>query len=116
MAAGLYIHASGSLSLDNKRTLAKIHVYLGKIIYVTGLATCALGLQDMQSSDLASSTPLMPGPIDSYSMDQTVIVSGNSTMNLTGYFPDSLEAQCSCAGTILLFLLGIATFGTLAIK
>jgi len=112
--AGLYIHVIGNLGRDDKIFIVKIHKYLGKVIYVTGLATCALGLQDMQSSDLASSTPPMPGIYDTLSMGgQTVIVSGNMTINVTGYYPNSPEAQYSSACTILLLFLGMATFGTL---
>jgi len=116
LATGIYVHAIGNPGIDDKFLLAKIHKYLGLVIYVGGLATCALGLQDMQSSDLATSTPLMPGMEDTMGMGQMVIASGNNTVNMTGYYPDSPEAQYSCACTILLFLLGMATFGTLAIK
>jgi len=111
--AGIYIHTIGNPSTDAQ--IMKMHRYLGKVIYVTGLATCALGLQDMQSSDLASSTPPMPGIYDTLSMGdgQTVIVSGNLTINVTGYFPNSPEAQYSSSCTILLLYLGMATFGNL---
>ena len=34
--------------------LARLHPLLGKSVFVLGLATCALGLQDMQSSDLST--------------------------------------------------------------
>jgi len=93
----------------------KAHKFFGKIIYVTGLATCALGLQNMQSSDLASSTPVIPGIVDTLSMggQQVVVLPGNITVNVTGYYPDSPEAQYSCACTILLLFLGIASFAVL---
>jgi len=98
-----------------KTRVSKVHKFCGKIIFVTGLATCALGFQDMQSSDLASSTPVIPGIISTLSMNgqSVVVLAGNITMNVTGYFPNSLEAQYSCACTILLLFLGIATFAVL---
>jgi len=110
MAAGIYIHIIGELSSNDKILLAKIHRYLGKVIYVAGLVTCALGLQDMQSSDLASSTPPMPGMQDNMGMSDVMVM---GSMNMTGYYPNSPQAQYSSACTILLLLIGMATFGTL---
>jgi len=111
LVAGIYIHIIGDLSSNDKILLAKVHRYLGKVIYVAGLATCALGLQDMQSSDLASSTPPMPGMQDNMAMGSEMVMGGS--MNMTGYYPNSPQAQYSSACTILLLLLGMATFGTL---
>jgi hypothetical protein len=40
-----------------KSSVFRFHRLLGKVVYVLGLATCALGFQNMQSSDLASTPP-----------------------------------------------------------
>jgi len=112
LATKLYVYVV-DVSEEDRTNLLKLHRYLGKVIYVAGLATCALGLQDMQSSDLASSTPVISGTYDTLNMgDSEMIVIGNTTINVTGYFPNSPEAQYSCACTILLLLIGMATFGT----
>jgi len=111
LLAGLYIHIFGKLSANDKKLLNQIHRYLGKVVYAGGLATCALGLQDMQSSDLCSSSPPMPGMYDTAGMGQ-MDMSGMS-MNMSGYYPDSPEAQYSSGGTVLLLALGMATFGVL---
>lgn len=50
LAGGLYIHTYNPASYPK---LHKYHRFLGKAVYVVGLATCALGFQDMQASDLA---------------------------------------------------------------
>jgi len=114
MTAGIYTFIYQSPS--NKIMLANTHKFLGKVIYGAGLATCALGLQDMQSSDLASSTPPIPGTFDTLGMGQVVARVGNMTVNITGYYPNSPEAQYSSACTILLLFIGMATFGNLAFK
>jgi len=99
---GLYFHAfaANDLNAQHKRTATKWHRYLGKCIYVLGLATCAMGFQDMQSSDLASSSPPM-------NMDMDVQI-----MNMTGYYPDSNLAQYASACSLLLALMGMATFAS----
>jgi len=56
MVVGTYSHIA-TLNPDQKRTFSRYHGFLGKFIYGLGLVTCAMGFQDMQSSDLASSTP-----------------------------------------------------------
>jgi len=101
---------------DEKLLLVKIHQFLGKVIYVLGLATCAMGLQDMQSSDLAgSSSPMLMVGSDDMNMGDNMgmIMANGSMMNMTGYFPHSMYAQYSCGCTILLLFIGIAVFGIL---
>jgi len=110
-AIGTYIYGFGEPNPEQKAILGHIHGYLGKAIYVSGLATCALGLQDMQSSDLASSTPPMSGD-----MGDDTMAMGVSSGNMSGYFPNSPEAQYSSACTLLLLFTGMATFGTLALN
>jgi hypothetical protein len=75
------------------------HKFLGIASYTIGLVVCCLGLQDMQSSDLAGSAPL-----------------GTNTTGFTqselddmGYFPNSTNAQLSCIAVILLVLNGLST-------
>ncbi|KAI8605925.1 eukaryotic cytochrome b561-domain-containing protein [Dissophora ornata] len=96
--AGLNVYIVGKQSADRKRSFSKFHRFLGKSVYVVGLATCAMGFQDMQSSDLASSTP----------MNSTTMTM--SMADMEGYFPDSSWAQYSSAGGLLLILSGMATF------
>jgi len=68
-----------------------------------GIATCAMGLQDMQSSDLAGSTPPMANMTDMQMMMMP---------NMTGYLPDSNLAQYASSGCLLLLLSGVATMAT----
>jgi len=79
-----------SVSPRMKAASSRIHKFFGKAIYVTSLATCAMGFQDMQSSDLAGAD-----------LDQV------STM---AYNPFSTAAQLACAGCFMLFFLGVSTF------
>ena len=69
------------------------HKFVGKFVYILGLATCALGLQDMQSSDLAASMPMM---------------------NMTSYAPSSTFAQLSSAAVLVLALVGVTTLYALS--
>jgi len=115
LVAGLYVHLYQPQ--HNRYLLVKMHRFFGCVVYIAGLATCALGLQDMQSSDLASSTPPIPGNYDTMSMGgQTFIFYNNQTINVTGYYPDSPEAQYSSACTILLLFLGITTIAPLVFR
>jgi len=84
------------LSPENQITFFKYHRFLGKSVYVLGLATCSMGLQDMQSSDLAGSTA--PSDVGEVAM--------------IGYLPNSNLAQYSSAGSLLLLLNGLFTFLT----
>ncbi|KAJ3073925.1 hypothetical protein HDU98_000312 [Podochytrium sp. JEL0797] len=79
----------------------KYHVFLGKAIYLAGLAACAMGLQDMQSSDLASSST--PDQVANATMSM-------SGMEMAGYLPNSNLAQYAAGGAIVLLFQGIATF------
>jgi len=82
-----------------------IHSFLGKIVYATGLATCAMGFQDMQGSDLSSSMP---------PMNDTQMAMMNMTMgDDMGYSPTSTLAQSACACVLLITFCGIATFAAL---
>jgi len=111
---GIYCHVWAKP--DEKLILVKIHQFLGKVIYVLGLATCAMGLQDMQSSDLAGSTPPMPmvGSDDMNMGDNMgMIMANGSLMNMTGYYPHSMYAQYASGCSILLLFIGIAVFGIL---
>jgi len=114
VVVGIYVFVKRDLSPKSRIQLSKLHKFLGKAIYIAGLATCALGLQDMQSSDLAASTTPIPGVSDTQSMYQIESITiGNSTFNISGYFPYSPEAQFSCAASILLLVIGMVTFAVL---
>jgi len=99
------------------------HRFLGHAIYVTGLACCAMGFEDMQCSDLASSSPptttmdmsnsmgSMPGMnMGGMSMNMSGMDMSNAT--ISGYYPDSELAQIAAAASIVLVLQGLATFFT----
>jgi cytochrome b-561 len=95
--AGFYAHlVVKKQTSEYKRKFSQFHDFLGKSVYAAGLVACIMGFQDMQSSDLASSTP-----------------PGNMTMpmgGMQGYYPNSNLAQYSSASTVLLVFAGIATF------
>ena len=75
--ASVYCSDEASQSL-----VKRVHLFFGHAIYVLSLVTCALGLQDMQSSDLAGA----------------------------GYAQDSMFAQLACAGVVMLMFLGVAVY------
>jgi len=131
--AGMYSYTISTLEVEIKRTFSKYHKFLGKFVYGLGLVTCALGFQDMQSSDLSSSTPpgymsmdmgtnstgnnsmsnmnmSMPGMNMRMAMNMTMDMASNVT--LEGYYPDSNLAQYSSACCLLLILAGLFTFFT----
>ena len=60
------------------------HVLWGKAIFITALATCALGFQDMQSSDLSVDVDDM------------------------AYQPFSVWANYACAAVLMLLVFGVA--------
>jgi hypothetical protein len=72
-------------SEQSKTAFAKFHRFLGLSTFVSGLATAALGLQDMQGSDLAGQ----------------------------GYDPYSTYAQLAAAATVMLLVFGMAVFAAL---
>ena len=61
------------------------HAFLGKAIYVSALAACAMGFMDMQSSDLGGADGMQ-------------------------YPPFSASSQMACAAAFLLLLLGMFVF------
>ncbi len=91
---GLAMHLKPNLFPDDRDAM-KYHRFFGMFIYSIALATCAMGFQDMQSSDLAGSTA----------------PNANVTFaEMLGYFPNSRLAQYSGAGSIMLLLAGLTTF------
>ena len=88
---------------DSRHRLAKYHRFLGACVYVVGLATCALGFQNMQSSDLAGSVPPYISTAN-FTQDQ---------IDQMGYYPNSNLAQYACAAVMLLMIQGISTIFTL---
>ena len=62
----------------------RLHLFFGKVIFVSALATCALGFQDMQGSDLSVDVDYM------------------------AYQPWSIYANLACASVLMLLVLGIA--------
>jgi len=85
-------------------TWARAHRFLGFVIYGVALATCALGFQDMQSSDLSGSVPPYVS-VANFTQDD---------FDQMGYYPNSTLAQLACAAVMLLMLQGITTFFAIA--
>lgn len=93
--AGILIHGTTkNYAADLKGKLSGYHRFLGLFIYGVGLATCAMGFQDMQGSDLAGST--MPADVGSTAM--------------IGYLPHSRLANYASATCLLLVFIGLLTF------
>lgn len=97
-----------------KQVFVDAHHFIGHCMFAVGLATCATGLQDMQSSDLASSTVTTD---DMSSMSGMTIMTGmtmgNATQAMAGYGPFSTDAQLASAGSVMLFVMGACTFAAL---
>jgi len=94
LIGGLALHTFAR----SKTGLRKYHRFLGFAVYLTGLATCMLGLQAMQSSDLAGSVPPYVNTTN-FTQDQ---------IDDMGYYPDSQLARYSSAACVLLVLQAIA--------
>jgi hypothetical protein len=77
-----------TLGSPRRQFVCSLHSFLGKVTYVAGLATCASGLEDMQSSDLSG-----------------VSYGAHSTFSLM-----------AAAGSIVLIFLGMAVFAVLEVK
>lgn len=80
--------------------LGELHRFLGKVVYVALAVVCALGFQDMQSSDLCGSV----APYVDTSNFTSEQIDG------MGYYPDSTKARLSCALVILVFCQVTAVF------
>jgi hypothetical protein len=95
-----------------KQRLVDVHHFLGHCMYGLGLATCATGFQDMQSSDLAAADAavytVLNGTLESEYPNGHDDANGD-----TGYLPNSTLAQLSSAGAVLLVTLGIVTYAAL---
>lgn len=98
-----------TFSSDASKVLLKqIHQFSGHCVYALGLATCATGFQDMQSSDLAGTYMASDA---SSNMTTTMDMSMMPTDDLTlGYKYNSTWAQQAAAAAVLLFSLGVSTF------
>ena len=96
-------------SEGKKSKYVNIHHFIGHIVFALGLATCMTGLQDMQSSDLASSGMAMSADTNSSYVASGVVTSGDD-MGDSGYLPSSTLSMLSASGAILLFALGMSTF------
>jgi hypothetical protein len=77
-----------TLGSKRRQFVSSLHSFLGKVTYVAGLATCASGLEDMQSSDLSGD----------------------------GYGAHSTFSLMAAAGSIVLIFLGMAVFAILEVK
>jgi hypothetical protein len=81
------------------------HRFLGVSLYVTGMATCALGFQSMQSSDLGGSMQqLMNLAMDANGTWQDM----NVTQDM-GYFPNSDLANLASVQVVLLMVIAMST-------
>lgn len=89
------------LSSETLSLIKKGHQFLGKCTFAIGLATCASGFQDMQSSDLANNWMIEMMP--------SMVMTGMDE----GYGPYTLNAQLSSACSVMLIVLGMFVFGAL---
>ena len=89
-----------------------IHHFIGHTVFALGLVTCMTGLQDMQSSDLASSGMVMTMSTNTNAsyVASGGVTSGDDMMGDSGYLPSSTLSMLSASGAILLFALGMSTF------
>lgn len=71
-----------------RRAMKRVHAFLGSAVFVCGLVACATGLEDMQSSDLATGS----------------------------YPPHSSHALMVSGAAIMLIVLGLAVFGAMELK
>ncbi|RKO84879.1 eukaryotic cytochrome b561-domain-containing protein [Blyttiomyces helicus] len=93
----LYLFAT----LEVKKKASKYHKFLGSVVYAALLATCAMGLEDAQQSDLSGSTP---------PFNFTADLAANATGAITGYLPDSDLSRYAASGSVLLVVCGLFTF------
>ena len=84
--AGLWLHVWTTwppMSQDRRQIFVEIHHFFGYSVYAMGLAACATGLQDMQSSDAAALFATIPEPAASDAMDMMTtsrrLMGGNMT-------------------------------------
>jgi hypothetical protein len=96
---GVFMHC------NNKWKPVVEHRFLGVSLYVTGMATCALGFQSMQSSDLGGSMQqLMNLAMDTNGTWQDM----NVTQDM-GYFPNSDLANLASVEVVLLMVIAMST-------
>ena len=114
-------------SEHSKAQFVSLHHFMGICSFAMGLATCASGFQDMQSSDLAStessdttsSNTTSDTTMTMMKMNTTMHSSSNddamstSAMAVAPYAADSTFAQLASACAVLLFALGMSTFAAL---
>jgi len=108
--------------------LATMHVVLGHLVFALGLAACATGFTDRQSSDLGVADAVYQLAPASLNTDdpavKTVLRSDGRTDDfvyagrpgnpylvdgVAAYKPHSGSAQLACVAALLLFALGVAT-------
>jgi hypothetical protein len=85
-----------NMSSETKDLIRKLHRFWGRCVFATGLATCGMGLQDMQSSDLAAGADL-----------------GAVGGEYIPYSPTGLFAQLATSATLMAAAVGILTFAAL---
>jgi Eukaryotic cytochrome b561 len=107
---------SSAESQATKKVCVEVHHFIGHCVFAMGLATCATGLQDMQSSDLASAAMSVSDDEMGENMTMAVVTNISMTMAMAtddGYTPGSLWSNLASSGTILLLALGVSTFASL---
>ena len=75
---------------QTRKNIHRMHVFCGRTVYFTALACCAMGFQDMQSSDLAGVVLVQPATIS--------------------YSPFGTFAQLACAGALLCMFVGVCVY------
>ena len=118
----------GSGSGRGRGLLATLHVVLGHLVFALGLAACATGFTDRQSSDLGLADAVYQLAPASLNTDDPAVKAvlrsdgrtddfvyagrpGNPYLvdGVAAYKPHSGSAQLACVAAVLLFALGVAT-------
>mmetsp|Transcript_15721 Transcript_15721/g.21595 ORF Transcript_15721/g.21595 Transcript_15721/m.21595 type:complete len:487 (+) Transcript_15721:50-1510(+) len=106
----LFVLTTWPVGSTTKQGLLALHHFLGHVCFAMGLATCATGLQGMQSSDLAESSSSSSSSMTSTDFSNSTMTDMGGDM---GYGPHSTKAQLASAASILLLAIGISTFAAL---
>jgi len=109
MLGGVYMKSSYTAHWNDEMKLKArgVHGYIGRVLYISGIVTCMTGFQNMQSSDLSSSTDGTPGTDGMYM--NGVWMNATAGMPGMGYTPLSTLAQMACGAVLMLGMVAFFT-------
>ena len=102
--AGLWLHVWTTwppMSQDRRQIFVEIHHFFGYSVYAMGLAACATGLQDMQSSDADALSAANPEPAASDAIEVATNMLTASLSSMGGNMTDDSLYLRPPHGTIL---------------